>query len=54
MNHFASIPVPSPVQIVVEVDGREFHSGPEVFHSGRTRQNWLSRQEAGARVAPAA
>lgn len=31
-------------RVVVEVDGREFHSGPEVFRSDRKRQNWLVRQ----------
>ncbi|CAM2935311.1 DUF559 domain-containing protein [Prescottella defluvii] len=28
-------------KVVVEVDGREFHSAPEVFRSDRRRQNWL-------------
>lgn len=31
-------------RLVVEVDGREFHSAPEVFRSDRKRQNWLVRQ----------
>ncbi|BAH54612.1 endonuclease domain-containing protein [Rhodococcus opacus] len=28
-------------RIVVEVDGREFHSEPEVFRHDRRRRNWL-------------
>ncbi|ABG98078.1 conserved hypothetical protein [Rhodococcus jostii RHA1] len=28
-------------RIVVEVDGREFHSEPDVFRTDRRRQNWL-------------
>ncbi len=28
-------------RIVVEVDGREFHSEPDVFRNDRRRQNWL-------------
>lgn len=28
-------------RVVVEVDGREFHSEPEVFRRDRRRQNWL-------------
>ncbi|MDH6279429.1 DUF559 domain-containing protein [Prescottella agglutinans] len=31
-------------KVVVEVDGREFHSAPDVFRSDRRRQNWLVRQ----------
>ncbi|MEN0135528.1 MAG: DUF559 domain-containing protein [Rhodococcus sp. (in: high G+C Gram-positive bacteria)] len=31
-------------RIVVEVDGREFHSEPEVFRNDRRRQNWLVRE----------
>nr|WP_250765135.1 DUF559 domain-containing protein [Rhodococcus sp. MSC1_016] len=31
-------------QIVVEVDGREFHSDPKVFRNDRRRQNWLVRE----------
>ncbi|WP_258194932.1 DUF559 domain-containing protein [Rhodococcus sp. OK519] len=31
-------------RVVVEVDGREFHSAPEVFRSDRKRQNWLVLQ----------
>ena len=31
-------------KLVVEVDGREFHSEPEVFRTDRHRQNWLVRQ----------
>lgn len=31
-------------RIVVEVDGREFHSEPEVFRGDRRRQNWLVRE----------
>ena len=31
-------------RVIVEVDGREFHSAPEVFRSDRRRQNWLVRQ----------
>lgn len=31
-------------RVVVEVDGREFHSAPDVFRSDRRRQNWLVRQ----------
>jgi very-short-patch-repair endonuclease len=27
--------------VIVEVDGREFHSEPEVFRKDRRRQNWL-------------
>ncbi|MBM4565516.1 hypothetical protein GS441_08735 [Rhodococcus hoagii] len=45
MNHFGIHTRSEPrSRVVVEVDGREFHSGPEVFHSGRKRQNWLVRQ----------
>lgn len=29
---------------IVEVDGREFHSAPEVFRGDRRRQNWLVRE----------
>ncbi|MGO4201392.1 endonuclease domain-containing protein [Rhodococcus sp. TAF43] len=36
--------VDAPGRVVVEVDGREFHSAPEVFRSDRRRQNWLVRQ----------
>ncbi|RVW05799.1 DUF559 domain-containing protein [Rhodococcus xishaensis] len=31
-------------RVVVEVDGREFHSEPDVFRRDRRRQNWLVRQ----------
>ncbi|WP_159925853.1 DUF559 domain-containing protein [Rhodococcus sp. WAY2] len=31
-------------RIVVEVDGREFHSDPKVFRNDRRRQNWLVRE----------
>ncbi|WFR74053.1 DUF559 domain-containing protein [Prescottella defluvii] len=31
-------------KVVVEVDGREFHSAPDVFRSDRRRQNWLVQQ----------
>lgn len=31
-------------RVVVEVDGREFHSAPDVFRSDRLRQNWLVRE----------
>ncbi|GAB2628013.1 DUF559 domain-containing protein [Prescottella soli] len=31
-------------KVVVEVDGREFHSAPDVFRSDRHRQNWLVQQ----------
>ncbi|WP_257015375.1 endonuclease domain-containing protein [Rhodococcus sp. ACS1] len=31
-------------RIVVEVDGREFHSEPDVFRGDRRRQNWLVRE----------
>ncbi|WP_433606170.1 DUF559 domain-containing protein [Prescottella agglutinans] len=31
-------------EVVVEVDGREFHSAPDVFRRDRRRQNWLVRQ----------
>lgn len=31
-------------KVVVEVDGREFHSAPDVFRRDRRRQNWLVRQ----------
>ncbi len=30
-------------KVVVEVDGREFHSTPEVFRRDRHRQNWMVR-----------
>lgn len=26
---------------IIEIDGREFHSEPEVFRKDRRRQNWL-------------
>ncbi len=28
-------------KVIVEIDGREFHSEPEVFRNDRRRQNWL-------------
>ncbi|MBD0322318.1 MAG: DUF559 domain-containing protein [Aldersonia sp.] len=31
-------------RLVVEVDGREFHSEPGVFRSDRRRQNWMVRR----------
>lgn len=31
-------------RVVIEVDGREFHSEPEVFRNDRRRQNWLIRE----------
>lgn len=30
-------------RVIVEIDGREFHSDPEVFRNDRRRQNWLVR-----------
>jgi very-short-patch-repair endonuclease len=29
---------------IVEIDGREFHSAPDVFRQDRRRQNWLVKQ----------
>jgi very-short-patch-repair endonuclease len=31
-------------KLIIEVDGREFHSDPETFRRDRRRQNWLVRQ----------
>ena len=29
------------LRLIIEIDGREFHTDPEVFESDRTRQNLL-------------